>query len=88
MLSTLVDRARSMSGKKKWMKAAFSNSHGQFKEKAERGGESTAEFAKENEHSPGKLGKQARLAEVGMKAHHKGHVGASRLKKSMYGSKG
>ena len=71
-----------MAGKKKWMKKAFANSHGQFKAKAEHAGESTAEFAKEHEHSSGLLGKQARLAEVGMKAHH--HVGAKRLKSSMY----
>lgn len=53
--------------KHKWMKKAFGNSHGQFKAKAEKAGESTKEFAKEHEHSPGKLGKQARLAETGMK---------------------
>lgn len=54
--------------KKKWMKEAFANAHGQFKAKAKAAGKSTAEFAKEKASAPGKLGKQARLAEVGMKA--------------------
>ena len=53
---------------KHWMKTAFAGSHGQFKAKAEKAGKSTAEFAREKEHAPGKLGKQARLAEMGM--HH------------------
>jgi hypothetical protein len=57
--------------KKKWMKEAFANSHGQFKAKAEHAGKSTAEFAKEHEHDKGKTGQQARLAEVGMNASHK-----------------
>jgi hypothetical protein len=54
--------------KKHWMKEAFAGSHGQFKAKAEKAGKSTAAFAKEKASAPGKLGKQARLAEVGMKA--------------------
>ena len=37
---------------------------GVFKAKAEAAGKSTSEFAKEHEHSKGKLGKQARLAET------------------------
>lgn len=53
---------------KHWMKKAFANAHGQFKAKAEKAGKSTAAFAKENEHAKGKLGKQARLAEVGERA--------------------
>lgn len=70
--------------KKKWMKKAFSNAHGQFKAKAEKAGESTKEFAQDHEHDSGKTGKQARLAEVGMAAHkQKGH---SRVK-AMYGNK-
>lgn len=56
---------------KKFMKKAFANSHGQFKAKAEKAGKTTAEFAKEHEHDKGLLGKQARLAEVGMHANHK-----------------
>lgn len=51
---------------KKWMKAAFANSHGQFKAKAEAAGESTEEYARKHAHAEGKLGKQARLALVGM----------------------
>jgi len=54
--------------KKHWMKQAFANSHGQFKAKAKAAGKSTAEFAKAKERTPGLLGKQARLAEVGLKA--------------------
>lgn len=57
-----------MAKSKHWMKKAFANSHGQFKAKAEKAGKSTAEFAKEKAGAPGKLGKEARLAEVGMKA--------------------
>lgn len=57
-----------MAKSKHWMKKAFSNSKGQFSAKAEKAGKSTAEFAKEKAGTPGKLGKQARLAEVGMKA--------------------
>ena len=53
---------------KHWMKEAFANAHGQFKAKAEKAGKSTAAFAKEKEGAPGKTGKQARLAEVGIKA--------------------
>lgn len=70
--------------KKKWMKKAFANAHGQFKAKAKAAGETTGEFAHEHEHDSGKLGKQARLAEVGMESHKKKHhskVGA------MYGKK-
>lgn len=55
----------------KWMEKAFANSHGQFKAKAKKVGKSTAEFASEHAHDKGKLGKQARLAEVGMHAAHK-----------------
>jgi hypothetical protein len=68
--------------KKKWMKEAFANSHGQFKAKAEHAGKSTAEFAKEHEHDKGKEGKQARLAEVGM------HSAKKKSRKSMLYTKG
>ena len=57
-----------MAKSKHWMAKAFGNSHGQFKAKAEKAGMSTAAFAKKEADAPGKLGKQARLAEVGMKA--------------------
>lgn len=50
-----------------WMKEAFAGSHGQFKAKAKKAGKSTAAYAKSKEHAGGKLGKQARLAEVGMR---------------------
>ena len=53
---------------KHWMKKAFANAHGQFKAKAEAAGKTTHEFAEEKSDAPGKLGKEARLAEVGMKA--------------------
>ena len=52
------------SGKKKWIKGATENAHGQFRAKAERAGESTREFAREHEHDSGKTGEQARLAET------------------------
>jgi len=84
MLPTLIDGARSMAGKKKWMKAAFANSHGQFKAKAEAAGESTKEFANhalaEGSSATTKTKRQAALAERGMEAHH----AHKRLKKSMY----
>jgi hypothetical protein len=47
---------------KKWIKAAVSNAHGQFRAKAERAGESTREFAEEHKGDGGKTGKQANLA--------------------------
>lgn len=53
---------------KHWMKKAFSNSHGQFKAKAEKAGESTKEYAEKEKGAPGRLGKQARLALAGMRA--------------------
>ena len=55
---------------KHWMKKAFANSHGQFKAKAEKAGESTQEFANEKKGAKGLLGKQARLARAGMRAKH------------------
>lgn len=76
--------------KKKWMKQAFANSHGQFREKAESAGESTSEYAHEHEHDKSKLGKQARLAKIGIAAHHKHHKALTSHKKiisSMYGHK-
>jgi hypothetical protein len=55
----------------KWIANATKNAHGQFREKAEKAGKSTAEFAREHEHDKGKTGKQARLAETLMGMHHK-----------------
>ena len=57
--------------KKRWIKAATSGAHGQFAAKAKRAGKSTAEFASEKSDAPGKLGKQARLAQTLMGMHHK-----------------
>lgn len=73
--------------KKKWMKKAFANSHGQFKAKAEKAGESTKEFAKNHEHDSSKTGAQARLAERGMAANHKKHKTPSQLQNKFYGTK-
>ena len=53
---------------KHWMAKAFANSHGQFKAKAKAHGESTSQYAHQEEHAKGKTGKQARLALVGMRA--------------------
>ena len=54
--------------KKHWMAKAFSNAHGQFKAKAEAAGESTAAYAEKEKNAPGRLGKQARLALVGIRS--------------------
>lgn len=62
--------------KKKWIQKATENSHGQFKAKAEKAGESTAQFASDHAGDSGKLGKQARLA--------KALMGASKMKSNMY----
>ena len=37
---------------------------GAFRRAAQRAGESTAEYAQEKQHAPGRLGKEARLAKV------------------------
>ena len=58
------------SGKKKWIKAATAHAHGQFRKRAEAAGETTREFAAEKASAPGKLGKEARLAETLMGMHH------------------
>ena len=50
--------------KSKWMKKAFANAHGQFSDKAKAAGKSTEDFASENAHAPGGLGRQARLVLV------------------------
>lgn len=47
--------------KKKWIKGAIEHP-GVFSAKAKAAGKSTAEYASEEEHAPGKTGKQARLA--------------------------
>lgn len=50
---------------KHFIQKAIKPSHrGLFREKAERAGESTAEYAQQEEHAPGTLGHEARLAEI------------------------
>jgi hypothetical protein len=49
--------------KKKWIKAA-TKERGAFSAKAEEAGKSTREYAEEKRDAPGKLGKEARLAET------------------------
>lgn len=67
---------------KHWIDNATSNSHGQFAAKAKSAGMSTAAFAKKEDGAPGKLGKQARLAETLMGLHKKKKKAA----KTMYPS--
>ncbi len=51
--------------KSKWIKKAVKPSHkGLFKAKAERAGMSTSAYAEKEKDAPGKLGKEARLAET------------------------
>lgn len=76
--------------KKKWIQKATENSHGQFKAKAEAAGKSTKAFAEEHKGSPGKLGKQARLALALMGASHKNEKktrSAKEVRGKLYGSK-
>lgn len=60
---------------KKWMQAESkrekrAGTKGVFRAAAERAGKSTAEFAEEHAHDPGKLGRRARLAKAFMSARH------------------
>lgn len=77
--------------KKKWIKKATENAHGQFREKAERAGKSTKEFANEHASDTGKIGKQARLAKALIGTHkEKAKVAApspKSMRHKMYGSK-
>lgn len=51
--------------KAKWIKDAINPKHkGEFKAKAEAAGKTTKEFAAEKSGAPGKLGKEARLAQT------------------------
>lgn len=71
--------------KTKWIKKALNPEHkGLFKEKAEKAGESTKEYAAEKASAPGKLGKEARLAKTLMGMHKVSHKA---LRHKMYGSK-
>lgn len=65
--------------KKKWIKKATENSHGQFRAKAERAGESTHAFAEEHKGDSDKTGKQARLALALMGA--SGHTGKKKSRR-------
>jgi hypothetical protein len=47
---------------------AKAGTKGSFSAAAARAGKSTSEFAKEHEHSSGKIGKRARMAEAFAKA--------------------
>lgn len=70
--------------RKKWVKKATENAHGQFRAKAERAGKSTREFAKEHEHDSGKTGAQARLAETLMGMNHGKKRTATERRKALY----
>lgn len=69
---------------KKWIKKATSEAHGQFREKAEKAGKSTKEFAKEHKGDSDKTGKQARLAETLMSMH---KPTSKSMQGKMYGKK-
>lgn len=63
-----------MANSSHWMQSAVIPSHkGLFGAKAQRAGMSTRAYAKKEAHAPGKLGEEARLAEVFEKlgGHHK-----------------
>lgn len=57
-----------------WIKKGASKHPGLFKEKAERAGKTTKEYAKEKAGAPGKLGKEARFAENAMSVQPKRHL--------------
>lgn len=78
--------------KKKWIKAAVAEGKGAFKAKAEAAKKTTKEFAAEKASAPGKLGKEARLAEtlMGMnkgKKKESKRPSAKSMRAKMYGSK-
>ena len=54
----------------KWIAGAVSKHPGKFSAKAKAAGKSTAEYAQEEAHAPGALGKEARLAQTLMGMHH------------------
>lgn len=60
---------------KKWMQREAAREQragtkGAFSAKARAAGESTAQYAREKEHAPGRLGRQARMALRFMAANH------------------
>ena len=76
--------------KRKWIQSATANAHGQFREKAERAGESTRQYADEHKSDGGKTGKQARLALALMGMHKKAPkkkapTSAKGMREKMYG---
>lgn len=79
MASLTLAEARSRMSETKpnrWMQKAVKPSHeGKFTAKAERAGESVAEYAAEKKDAPGTLGKEARLAQVFEKTAHKSKRG-------------
>lgn len=66
----------------RWIAKATSNADGQFAAKAKAAGKTTREYAAEKANAPGRLGKQARLAQTLMGMHPK----KSRAQK-LYGDK-
>ena len=77
-----------MAKKKKWIKAATENSHGQFRAKAERAGESTLAYAHQHDDDGGKLGKEAVLAENLIAAgHHRKPKTSEERARHRYGNK-
>jgi hypothetical protein len=72
---------------KNWMAGAVKPSRrGVFKAKAKRAGMSTAKFAKKERNAPGRLGKQARLAQTfsRFRNHVAGMKKAGKFKSSSY----
>lgn len=63
---------------KKWIAGAVKHGKGKFSAKAKEAGESTREYAAQEKDAPGKLGKEARLAETLMSMHHGGDKPARR----------
>lgn len=68
--------------KKKWIQKGASKHPGLFAEKARRAGESTREYAEQEKHAGGTLGKEANFALNAMGAAKKAHHGKKR--KSLY----
>jgi hypothetical protein len=57
---------------RKWIQGAIKpENKGKFKAKAEAAGKTTREFSEEKSSAPGKIGRQARLAETLMGMHKK-----------------
>ena len=91
MMSTLLDRSKTMSDakpkKKKWIKEAIKHP-GAMTEAAKREGVSNSEYIQEHKSDSGKAGQRARLAETLKGMHHKKHKGLKALQSSLYHKKG